>query len=489
VTSPPGDRDRIFVVERAGRVQIVRNDLELAQPFLNMSTRTSTDGERGLLSMAFAPDYASSGKFYVYYTGVDDDAGGPHALGDLIIDEYQRDPANSDLADTSTRREVLRIPHSAPNHNGGTITFGPDGYLYLATGDGGTGTNSQNLSSLLGKVLRIDPRGGTPYAIPPGNPFADGGGPNADEIWALGLRNPFRFSFDRVTGDLVIADVGGGTWEEVDFRPQSTGGGKGENFGWPTCEGRHLQGTSNPCTFASVAPVLEYGHTAPCTAITGGVVIRDLSLPQLYGRYIYGDECHQFMHTAGLGIPDATDDRDLAIGTNGAWVAFSETTGGCVYAVDLAGPIYRIAPAAGGTPCPDPPPGQQTTGGGNSGENPPGDTSAPILRATFSGRQRVFDQRGDLIVYATCDEDCSLFSFGTVSVPKAAASVFRLGKAHTHTRPGKRAKLRLRVPKRSYKIIKRALKLGERVTANVTIRAKDPTGNKRFSRRKIRLVR
>jgi hypothetical protein len=336
--------------------------------------------------------------------------------------------------------------------------------------------------------------------IPPGQPITPSAKP---EIFAYGFRNPFRFSFDRVTGDLVVGDVGQSTWEEVDFRPRTGGGGLGENFGWPTCEGTFMQGsTTTPCSLSnSVRPVYEYNHSvAGGESITGGVVVRDLSLPQLYGRYILADEQQLFIRTAVLGLPDASDVRDLAIGTNAPWVNFGETAGGCVYAVSIGGPVFRIAPVAGGDPCPDPPPGQQSANGSpdsqppdsqppDSGGAAPTDTRAPTLRATFAGSQRVFDQRGDVIVYVTCDEDCSLFSFGTVSVPKAAASVFRLGKAHTHARPGRRAKLRLRVPKRSYKTIKRALKLGERVTANVTIRVKDPAGNKRFGRRKIRLVR
>ena len=224
VASPPGDASRLFVVERSGVIRLVRDGKTLPAPVLDISADVNVDGERGLLSMAFAPDYATSGKFYVYFVAEPD--------GRLQVSEYRRSAANPDVADPASGRRVWYANHpGATNHNGGTIAFGRDGYLWLATGDGADAVNAQTPSSLLGKVLRIDPRGDAPdeYTVPPGGVYGNG-------VWATGLRNPFRFSFDRVTGDLVIGDVGDGAHEEVDF-VRWPGLGRAANFGWPCREG------------------------------------------------------------------------------------------------------------------------------------------------------------------------------------------------------------------------------------------------------------
>jgi hypothetical protein len=237
LTAPPGDAERLFVVEQGGQIRVVRNGATLTTAFLDLTSLVLSGGERGLLSMAFAPDYASSGPFYVYYT-----ARSP--TGQVVIAEYRRSP-NPDVADSTTARPVLTIPHPLSNHNGGQLQFGPDGYLYIGTGDGGGAGdpdgNGQNLETLLGKILRINPAG-APYTIPADNPFVGQAG--RDEIWSYGLRNPWRFSFDRQTGDLVVGDVGQGNWEEIDFVPVGAGRGRGANSAGTVGKGEHSSRTA-----------------------------------------------------------------------------------------------------------------------------------------------------------------------------------------------------------------------------------------------------
>jgi Glucose / Sorbosone dehydrogenase len=366
VTAPPGDGERVFVVEKGGRIMIVKAGVKLATPFLDISGLVqSSDYERGLLSMAFAPDYASSGRFYVYYTARD-------PLGRLTIAEYQRS-GNPDVADT-TGRLVLAIAHPASNHNGGQLQFGPDGYLYVGTGDGGGAgdpdDNGQNLSVLLGKLLRINPLavGGAPYSIPPDNPFLGLAG-HRPEIWAYGLRNPWRFSFDRATGDLTIADVGQNSWEEIDFAAAAGGRGRGMNFGWDCWEGNH--GFSNDGPYCSprptnhTAPVHEYGRGRG-RSITGGYVVRDPTLPALAGRYVYGDALQAPLWSAVLQAPTATDDRALGLSVTDLF-SFGEDACGRVYAASGGGSVYRLkasgSPSAATCippaqpPAPPPPPG------------------------------------------------------------------------------------------------------------------------------------
>jgi hypothetical protein len=350
VAAPPGDGERVFVVEQDGRIKLVRNGLTLATDFLDLTTLVLSGGERGLFSMAFPPDYAASGRFYVYYT-----ARSP--VGALTIAEYQRS-ANPDVADPSGRI-LLSIPHSTyGNHNGGQLQFGPDGLLYVATGDGGGGgdpdRNAQNLGSLLGKVLRIDPRvgpGGEPYMVPADNPFVGQTGARA-EIWSYGLRNPWRFSFDRQTGDLTLADVGQAEWAEIDFVPASAAG-RGANFGWPCWEGRHLylpnasRSDCSPLPANHVAPVWEYAHAGNVCSITGGYVVRDPAIASLVGRYLYGDLCDDPVRSAILAVPDARDDRDTGLRVPSLY-SFGEDACGRVYVVSGAGPVYRLRTA--GTP-------------------------------------------------------------------------------------------------------------------------------------------
>jgi glucose/arabinose dehydrogenase len=365
VTSPPGD-PRLFVVERAGTIQVLDNGTKTQ--FLDISAMTTTDGERGLLSMAFDPNYATNGLFYVFYTGDGVDSGG--TLGQGHVDEYHVS-ANPDVADATSRRQVLTItrPNDAiMHHHGGQLQFGEDGNLWISVGDGGTGgTPAPDPTVLNGKMLRIDPNGASAgqYGIPPGNPYA-ASGTARHEIWASGFRNPWRFSFDHLTGDLVIGDVGEVTWEEVDLAPASTGLGAGSNYGWPSCEGFDVISTSTPCTTPGVTdPVFAYPHSDPggdvahgC-AVIGGYVYRGTQIPELSGRYVYADLCTGELRSVQLGLPLAGGDRaesaPAAISPN----SFGEDSSCELYvtdgnAVDKIVPSSpaTVAPACPATPAP-----------------------------------------------------------------------------------------------------------------------------------------
>jgi glucose/arabinose dehydrogenase len=337
VTAPPGDRRRVFVVEQGGRIMVVRDGRKLRRPFLDIRSQVTAGGEQGLLSLAFAPDYARSGRFYVYFTD--------RAQQERIV-EYRRASANR--ADPGSARVVLVMADPEPNHNGGLMVFGPDRLLYVGTGDGGGGNdqhgargNAQDLGSLLGKILRIDPRssGGRPYTSPRSNPFAGRAGARR-EIYAYGLRNPWRFSFDRRTGDLAIADVGQNAVEEVDFVRR--GRGRGANFGWRPFEGRR-RNFAEPAPGA-IFPVITHTHAAGFCSITGGYVVRDRGVPALFGRYVYGDLCEGRVRAARLRPGRRTRGRIVPrLRKVDSLSSFGEDARGRVYAVSLAGPVYRIA--------------------------------------------------------------------------------------------------------------------------------------------------
>jgi hypothetical protein len=328
VTSDPDDHTRLFVVERAGLIKL--DDLDDPGPpvtFLDLASLVSCcEVERGLFSVAFPADFAETGRLYVYYTASD---------GDLQIDEFT---ASGDSADISTRRPLLTIEHSSSAfHNGGQLQFGPDGYLYLATGDPGGG--SQDVTNLYGKMLRIDPQGGggDPYGIPPDNPFVGISG--SDEIWSTGLRNPWRFSFDRSTGALLIGDVGQDSWEEVDYEPLSAGMGEGDNFGWHCREGLHPYAG---CTGSFTDPIFEYPHPADdCASITGGYVVRDPSVPDLLGRYVYADLCAGDLRSLVPTLPAATDDRDEGLSVPFPF-SFGEDACARVYVALGGGEVKRL---------------------------------------------------------------------------------------------------------------------------------------------------
>jgi glucose/arabinose dehydrogenase len=335
VTAPPGDRGRVFVVEQGGRIRVVRSGKKLPTPFLDISGRVTAGGEQGLLSMAFAPDYASSGLFYVYYT----DNG-----GDQRVVEYKR--ASADRADAGSARQLMRMADDEGNHNGGQLLFGPDRLLYIGTGDGGGAGdqhgargNAQNLGSLLGKLLRIDPKAsdGRPYGIPSDNPFVGRSGARG-EVYSYGLRNPWRYSFDRSTGDLTIGDVGQDKVEEIDFVRR--GKGRGANFGWRVFEGRsrYSEGESAP---GAVAPVIERMQDQGWCSITGGVVVRDPRLPGLRGRYVFGDFCKGDILSSQLRAGSARGTRSTGLQVD-SLSSFGEDALGRVYATSLSGPVYRL---------------------------------------------------------------------------------------------------------------------------------------------------
>jgi glucose/arabinose dehydrogenase len=332
VAAPRGDNSRVFVVERAGRIMLVKNGHKLRTPFLNIRGKVSGGGERGLLSMAFAPDYASSGRFYVCYT---DNA------GDVRVVQYTR-AAGGDRANAGSARGVIKIEHSQfTNHNGGQIQFGPDGLLYVGVGDGGSegdpNNTGQNLGTLLGKILRIDPNPGGGYKIPSGNPFTGGG--RRGEIYAYGFRNPWRFSFDRSTGALIVGDVGQDKYEEIDYEAQ--GKARGKNFGWSHFEGNSRYKSGGTPNYAP--PVLVRSHSgAGFCAITGGYVVRDHSLGSLYGRYVYGDLCNSSLFSVKLRPGHASGNRALGPKVSNL-VSFGEDARGRIYAVSLSGPVYRLA--------------------------------------------------------------------------------------------------------------------------------------------------
>jgi glucose/arabinose dehydrogenase len=336
VTAPRGDRRRVFVVERGGTVRIVRGGRRLARPFLDASGRTTTDGERGLLSIAFPPDFARRGRVYAYYT----DRGGA-----VRIDEWRRSRRSPDRVDPRSRRSVIAQRHSAfSNHNGGQVQFGPDGLLYFGIGDGGGGgdpfESGQDLGTLLGKLARIDPRParGRAYRVPRTNPFRRRAGARA-EIYAYGLRNPFRFSFDRRTGDLVLADQGQASYEEVNFLPR--GSGLGANLGWDVFEGSHdHEPGSAP---GALPPAFERSHARGWCSVTGGYVVRDRALAGLYGRYVYGDLCRSGLRSVRLTRAGGRVDRSVGVRVP-SLVSFGEDGRGRVYAVSLEGPVYRLAP-------------------------------------------------------------------------------------------------------------------------------------------------
>jgi glucose/arabinose dehydrogenase len=335
ITSPPGDRRR-FVVEREGRIRVVQGGSVLRRPFLDISNRVTTGGESGLLSMAFARDYRTSRRFWVYYTDRE---------GFIQIDQFRAGAGTPNRAEPASRRSVIRVPHHRFNHKGGQLQVGPDGYLYAGFGDGGGGgdpdENAQNLGRMLAKLIRIDPKPNGGYTIPPDNPFRNRTGARP-EIYAYGLRNPYRFSFDRRTGSLTIGDVGQDEIEEIDFIPGRSGGRQprgGYNFGWDTFEGRNrYESGSAP---GAIAPVLQHTHSSGFCSITGGYVIRDRSLGRGWtGRYIYGDYCEGTLRLATLRRPNAST-KPTRMHVNNL-VSFGEDSRGRVYAVSLDGPVYRI---------------------------------------------------------------------------------------------------------------------------------------------------
>ncbi|HEX7060155.1 MAG TPA: PQQ-dependent sugar dehydrogenase [Solirubrobacterales bacterium] len=341
ISGAPGSPNLLFVVEQPGRVIVLRKGRRQRQPFLDIRGLVNSGGERGLLSIAFPPDYRQRGRFYVYYTD---------AQGDIRVDEFKRQRATR--AARRSRRPVIEISHSEnSNHNGGQLQFFGD-LLYLGTGDGGSGgdppNNAQNRNSLLGKLLRIDPRpsNGRPYSIPPGNPFA--GQPGRGEIYSYGLRNPFRFSFDDVTSKrprIAIADVGQDRFEELDYTTLSAA--KGANFGWDAFEGLSPyldENSGTPDPGGTVKPILAYPHRrGGSCSIIGGYVVGDRRLRSLYKRYVYADLCEGELRSLVPHLRRAAHDHKLGISVSTP-SSFGEDERGHIYVASLDGPVYHLVP-------------------------------------------------------------------------------------------------------------------------------------------------
>ncbi|MCL5996731.1 MAG: PQQ-dependent sugar dehydrogenase [Chloroflexi bacterium] len=324
---------RLYLVGKQGHVLVLEGGAVRSQPFLDITDRVgSSASEQGLLSIAFSPQYASDNTFFVDYTD---------KKGDTVISRFTaaRDTA---IADPNSESIILTIDQPYPNHNGGQLQFGPDGMLYIGTGDGGSGgdpqNNGQNVNSLLGKILRIDvSQAGQPYTVPASNPPLNNS--NLREIWAYGLRNPWRFSFDRATGDLYIADVGQNKYEEIDFQPAGSTGG--ENYGWNLREGFEPYGGNAADESGLTAPIYQYGRDAGCS-VTGGYVYRGKALPSLDGVYLYSDYCSGHIWS----LQRATDGQwqnALLLDSGLNVSSFGEDEAGEIYVIDLGGAVYQLA--------------------------------------------------------------------------------------------------------------------------------------------------
>jgi hypothetical protein len=460
VTASAGDPNVLYVVEQGGRIVVQRNGV--AATFLDISPDVKSGGEQGLLSMAFAPDYAQSGRFYVYYTATAR-AGVPD--GQLRVEEFRRSVVDPYVADPATRRLVISQEHPTyANHNGGQLQFGPDGKLWVGMGDGGgggdPGANAQSLGTLLGKILRLEPSG-APAA---GNPFAGSAGARA-EIWAYGLRNPWRFSFDPATGDLVIADVGQGSYEEIDFARGSTGRGAGADYGWNCREGLHPY-SGGTCAAAPLTdPVLEYPHSSTACSISGGYVVRDPGLPSLLGRYVYGDFCGPGVRSVALG-PPASGDRaeDLPVPQISS---FGEDGCGHVYVASLGGTVYRLVEGAA-TPCPEGAPG-------------PGAPSLPAAADVRAPRVSVrwpaaTSLRRGLRGRVRCDEACTVRISARVAV--SGRRELRLRTRRLRLVAARWRTLTLRPSAAVARTLRRHRRAHRRMRLRVRVSAADAAGNR-----------
>ncbi len=343
VVSPPGDTARLFILEQDGLIKIIKNGTLLETPFLDVSGISSSGGERGLLGLAFHPDYALNGHFYINYT----DNG-----GDTRVDRGKVSD-NPDIAEPDSLVNIITIDQPYSNHNGGMIAFGPtDGYLYIGMGDGGSagdpGNRAQDPSTLLGKMLRIDIDGDFPYSVPSTNPYYN----NPDtlgEIWAFGVRNPWRWSFDRETADMYMGDVGQNEWEEINFQPASSSGG--ENYGWRLKEGTHCYNPPTDCDPGGLTdPITEYDHNPECS-ITGGYVYRGCAIPDLQGTYFYADYCSDRIWSFrydGANITDSMERTSELVPPEGSYAgisSFGQDALGELYIVDQGrDAIYKIVP-------------------------------------------------------------------------------------------------------------------------------------------------
>ena len=335
LTAPAGD-SRLFIVEQPGRIRIVRNGELLQTPFLDIASRVRSGGEQGLLGLAFHPSYASNGYFYVNYT----DTG-----GDTRVERYSVAAGSPDVAEPSSAKLLLTVDQPFANHNGGQVMFGPDGMLYIGMGDGGSGGDpqghGQNRNTLLGALLRIDVNSADPYGIPANNPFGGQAGVR-EEIWAYGLRNPWRFAFDRTAGRLYIADVGQNRLEEINVVPTGTAG---VNYGWNIMEGMTCYNATTCNQNGLTLPVHEYDHSQGCS-VTGGFVYRGTAVPEIAGYYLYSDYCSGWLRGFRYVNGSATDHREWSVGELGNVLSFGEDSAGELYILSANGRVYRIVPGS-----------------------------------------------------------------------------------------------------------------------------------------------
>ncbi len=337
VAAPTGDNARIFVVEKAGAIRIVKQGSTLSAPFLDLRGKVSTGSEQGLLGLAFHPGYATNGLFVVNYTDPD---------GDTKVSLFRISASEPDRADPSSEQVILTVTQPFSNHNGGMVAFGPDGQLYIGMGDGGSGGdpqgNGQKRSTLLGKMVRLTVSAAGQVTIPGDNPFVGQTG-TRPEIWSLGLRNPWRFSFDRATGDLYIGDVGQGDREEIDA--VSLAASKGANFGWNTMEGKGCFGGGSCDRTGLVLPVVDYPHTGGACAVTGGYVYRGTAISGLAGTYFYADYCRGWVRSFRLANGAATEEREWPdLVANGQITGFGQDAAGELYLATAGGRVAKIVP-------------------------------------------------------------------------------------------------------------------------------------------------
>jgi glucose/arabinose dehydrogenase len=336
LTAPDAD-PRLFIVEKGGTIRIVKDGTLLPVPFLDISGQVSTGSEQGLLGLAFHPQYATNGRFVIHYTDL---------AGDTRVSELKVSP-DADVADAASEVSILSADQPFPNHNGGQVLFGPDGYLYIMLGDGGSaddpGGRGQSLADLLGSILRVEPLEGGGYAVPPDNPFLSTAGA-LPEIWSYGLRNPWRAAFDPANGDLYIADVGQREWEEVDVSPAADGAGRGMNFGWSLMEGPECFRDSSCDQEALELPVLAYTHSDGCS-ITGGFVYRGAAIPALQGHYFYSDFCQGWVRSFRFENGSAADQFQWpTLAPGGSVPSFGRDATGELYVMSAAGVVFKIVP-------------------------------------------------------------------------------------------------------------------------------------------------
>jgi glucose/arabinose dehydrogenase len=339
LTAAPGDLTRLFIVEKTGKIRVIRNGTLLAEPFLDLSAKVSGGGEQGLLGLAFHPQYAANGRFVVYYTD---------ASGNTRVSVFQVS-SNPEVADPASEQIILAVNQPFSNHNGGMVVFGPDGKLYIGLGDGGSGGdpqgNGQNRNTLLAKILRLDVSATGQMSIPATNPFVGQAGARP-EIWSYGLRNPWRFSFDRATGDLYIADVGQNAREEIDVSTSASQFGRGLDYGWNTMEGTACYSPPTGCNRTGLTlPVLDYDHGQGCS-VTGGYVYRGDAVPALRGAYFYADYCNGWVRSFRLQGGAVTAQIDWsALRPGGQITSFGEDGKGEIYVMISAGKVFQIVAA------------------------------------------------------------------------------------------------------------------------------------------------